>query len=35
MHEKGIDKVEFLLSVNPGQDLRSLFEVNYEMSFLG
>ena len=25
--EKGIDKVEFLLSVNPGQDLRSLAKV--------
>ena len=26
-NEKGIDKVEFLLSVNPGQDLRSLAKV--------
>ena len=25
--EKGIDQVEFLLSVNPGQDLRSLAKV--------
>ena len=25
--EKGIDKVEFLLSVNPGQELRSLSKV--------